>query len=61
MPDFRFVTIQEAADLLRVSSSTIRRAIRSGRLRAVRLQARTVRVDLASISPVFAVHVGGAA
>lgn len=42
--DHEYLTVREAADLLRVSVPTIRRWIASGRLRAVRPGGRTVRV-----------------
>jgi excisionase family DNA binding protein len=44
-----FLTPQEAADLLGVSRETIRRAIRSGELKATRLGYRTVRVTRADL------------
>ena len=39
-----YYTIQEAAELLRVSAPTIRRWIRAGTLRADRLSSRTMRI-----------------
>jgi excisionase family DNA binding protein len=42
--DHDFCTIAEAADLLRVSKPTIRRWIGSGKLRAVRLAGRSIRI-----------------
>jgi excisionase family DNA binding protein len=43
------LTPQEAADLLGLSRETIRRAIRSGELKAIRLGYRTVRVTKADL------------
>lgn len=45
----RFLTVAETAALLRVSRSTIQRAIKSGRIRAVRPLPRVVRVDVWSV------------
>lgn len=42
----RVLTIAEAADVFRVSRTTIRRAIRNGRLKSIRLGPQTVRVLL---------------
>lgn len=44
-----FATIAEAADLLQVSPKTVRRYIAAGRLTAVRIGPRLVRVELASL------------
>ena len=37
MSDSRFMTVQEVADLMRVSSMTVYRLIKGGELRAVRV------------------------
>lgn len=42
-------TIRECADALRVSERTVRRAISSGRLNAVRITSRAVRVRAADL------------
>ena len=44
-----YYTIQEAAELLRVSAPTIRRWIRAGTLRADRIGSRTIRVRAAEV------------
>jgi excisionase family DNA binding protein len=49
-PDHEFLTVKEAAELLRVSVPTIRRWIASGRLPGVRLGARTLRVRRSSLA-----------
>lgn len=55
-PERPFITINEAADLLGVSSSTVRRCIEDGRLAAFRL-GRVIRVprealdDMAAANP----------
>jgi excisionase family DNA binding protein len=41
-----YFTVRQAADLFKVSPQTIRRAIGSGRLEAIRLGPQTVRVRL---------------
>lgn len=50
--DARFLTIREAADLLRVSQSTIRNAIQSGQLAAHRfgLRGGSIRITLAALN-----------
>lgn len=52
-------TIAEAADRLQVSGKTVRRYIAAGRLTAVRIGPRLVRVDLASLER-LARPIGGA-
>jgi excisionase family DNA binding protein len=43
------VSIRQAARDLRVAERTLRRAVRSGELRAYKLAERTVRVDLSEL------------
>lgn len=45
----RLVTLETAAEYLDVSQLTVRRRIASGQLRAYRLGARAIRVDLADV------------
>lgn len=47
MSDDAFLTVQETAERLRCSPSTVKRAIRDRRLRAVEVSERVVRVPLA--------------
>lgn len=47
--DHEYLTVREAADLLRVSVPTIRRWIAAGRLRAVRFGARAIRIKRAEL------------
>lgn len=44
----RYLTVKQTADLFKVSTSTIRRGLRSGRLRGVWLGPQTVRVLMPS-------------
>lgn len=44
--DHRLASIQDTADYLGTSTKTVRRYIAAGRLKAYRLGARAVRVDL---------------
>lgn len=50
----KVATRAEAADALRVSTRTIDRLIRDGKLRAVNVGARTVRVTVDSIDALIA-------
>lgn len=43
------LTMQEAADMLRVTERTVRRMIKDGRLEAAWLGARTVRIPKSSV------------
>jgi excisionase family DNA binding protein len=47
------LTIQEAADLLGLHRETVRRAIRTGELKATRLGYRTVRITKADLQAWF--------
>ena len=47
----RWVTPSEAADVLKVSTMTIRRAARSGRLVAVEVQPGLLRINLERLPP----------
>ncbi len=49
--DHEYLTVREAAELLRVSVPTIRRWIASGRLHAVRPGSRSVRLRRSDVEP----------
>ena len=49
MPKGRYLTIEESADLLSVSTKTIRNWIAAGRVKADRVGPRLVRIDQASL------------
>ena len=44
-----YITIKEAASTLKVDQSTVRRWIRQGILRGIRIGSTTLRVDLSSL------------
>jgi len=50
--DAEFLTVHEAAQRLRVSDSTIWRWISKGKLRAIRLAGRTIRIDARDLEAV---------
>lgn len=50
LAEHRLITLNEAADILAVSTRTARRYISAGYLDAVRIGPKTVRVDAASVS-----------
>lgn len=45
----RIFTVEEAADLLKVSERTVTRAIKDGRLKVVKVAPRTTRITLEAI------------
>ena len=55
MSDSRFLTVQEVADLMRVSSMTVYRLIKSGELRAVRV-GRSFRVRESDVDDYLQAH-----
>lgn len=55
MSESRFLTVQEVADLMRVSSMTVYRLIKSGDLRAVRV-GRSFRVRQADVDSYLEAH-----
>jgi excisionase family DNA binding protein len=52
----RLVSITEAAEILGVSTKTVRRAIAAGDLEAVRLGRRTIRIKAESIDRMIDAH-----
>lgn len=52
----RLVSIAEAADILGVSTKTVRRVIASGDLEAVRLASRTIRIKTESLDRFIDAH-----
>jgi excisionase family DNA binding protein len=57
--DDELLTVEEAADLLKVHPNTIRNAIRDGRLPAIRLGARIVRIRKCDLLAAFNPYTGG--
>jgi len=57
--DDELLTVEEAADLVKVHSNTIRNAIRDGRLPAIRLGARIIRIRKSDLLAAFAPYSGG--
>ena len=57
--DDELLTVEEAADLVKVHPNTIRNAIRDGRLQAIRLGARIVRIRKCDLLASFAPYAGG--
>jgi excisionase family DNA binding protein len=57
--DDELLTVEEAADLVKVHPNAIRNAIRDGRLQAIRLGARIVRIRKRDLLAAFAPYAGG--
>lgn len=57
--DDELLTVEEAAELVKVHPNTIRNAIRDGRLPAIRLGARIIRIRKAELVAAFAPYIGG--
>ena len=57
--DGEILTVDEAAELVKIHPNTIRNAIRDGRLQAIRLGARIVRIRKVDLLAAFAPYAGG--
>ena len=59
LPDARFLTVRAVAALLRCSEKTVRRRLKDGRLRAVPLGGRLVRIAAAELARLEGVETTG--